>query len=100
MRPAKPYLLHPEAWQEFDTACDWYLQQSPDTYIRFVAAIFDALEDIAHWPQTWPAYLHGTRKFVLAKFPYGVIYREQESSVQILAIAHGHRRPGYWKDRR
>jgi plasmid stabilization system protein ParE len=99
MPPAKPYHFHPEAWQEFETADNWYGQQSPDTSIRFVAAIYDALEDIARWPQTWPAHLHGTRKFVLQKFPYAVIYREKESAVQILAIAHGHRRPGYWKGR-
>jgi plasmid stabilization system protein ParE len=99
MPPAKPYDFHPEAWQEFETADDWYRQQGPDTSIRFVAAIYEALEDIARWPQTWPAYRHSTRKFVLQKFPYAVIYREKELSVQILAIAHGHRRPGYWKDR-
>jgi plasmid stabilization system protein ParE len=64
-----------------------------------VAAIYDALEDIARWPQTWPTYLHRTRRIVLQKFPYAVIYREKMSSVQVLAIAHGHRRPGYWKGR-
>jgi plasmid stabilization system protein ParE len=99
MPPAKPYHFHPEAWHEFETADNWYRRQSPDTSVRFVAAIYDALEDIARWPQTWPAYLHGTRKFLLQKFPYAILYREKESSVQILAIAHGHRRPGYWKDR-
>jgi plasmid stabilization system protein ParE len=99
MHPAKPYHFHPEAWQEFETADRWHREQSPDTSIRFVAAIYDALEDIARWPQTWPASLSGTRRFVLQSFPYSVIYREKESAVQILAIAHGHRRPGYWEDR-
>jgi toxin ParE1/3/4 len=99
MPPAKPYHFHPEAWLEFETADNWYWRQNPDTSIRFVAAISDALEYIARWPRTWPAYLLGTRRFVLQKFPYAVIYREKESAVQILAIAHGHRRPGYWKDR-
>jgi hypothetical protein len=69
MPPAKPYHFHPEAWQEFEAADDWYRQESPDSCIRFVAAIYDALEDIARWPQAWPAYRHGTRKFVLQKFP-------------------------------
>ena len=28
-----------------------------------------------------------------------VIYHERKSVVRILAIAHGHRQPGYWKER-
>jgi len=43
--------------------------------------------------------IHGTRKLVLQRFPYVIVYREKESSVEILAVAHGHRQPGYWKDR-
>ena len=41
----------------------------------------------------------GTRRFVLQRFPFAVTYRERDSGVQILAFAHGHRRPGYWKER-
>jgi plasmid stabilization system protein ParE len=99
MPPAKPYHFHPEAWQEFETAENWYRQQNPTASIGFIAAIYDALEDISRWPRTWPTYQYGTKRFVLQKFPYALIYREKESAVQILAIAHGHRRPGYWKDR-
>jgi plasmid stabilization system protein ParE len=99
MPRVRPYHFHPAAWEEFESADNWYRQRSPDTSIRFVAAIYDALEDIARWPQTWPSYLHSTRRFLLQGFPYAVIYREKESAVQILAIAHGHRQPGYWKDR-
>lgn len=70
------------------------LKQASDSWLRFTS-----LEDIGRWPQTWPDHVHGTRKFVLQRFPCAVIYREKESAVQILAVAHGHRRPGYWKDR-
>ena len=99
MPPAKPYHFHPEAWQEFESADNWYHLRSADTGVRFVAAIYDALENIARWPQTWSAYHQGTRRFVLQEFPYAVIYRDKESAVQILAIAHCHRRPRYWKKR-
>jgi len=50
-------------------------------------------------PRRWPASDLDTRKFVLRRFPYAVIYHERKSVVRILAIAHGHRQPGYWKDR-
>lgn len=36
---------------------------------------------------------------VLRGFPFLLIYRETAASVEILAVAHGRRRPGYWRDR-
>jgi hypothetical protein len=33
------------------------------------------------------------------RFPFAVVYRELPSVIQVLAVAHGHRRPGYWKTR-
>ncbi len=59
-----------------------------------------AVASIAEAPQRWPAGIHGTRKFLLGRFPFAVIYRELPSIIQVLAVAHGHRRPGYWKGRR
>jgi toxin ParE1/3/4 len=99
MPAGKLYHFHPEAWAEFEAAEDWYRQRNSEAAINFLAAIYDGLEDISYWPHAWPEYLHGTRKFVLQQFPYLIVYREKESSVEILAIAHGHRRPGYWKER-
>jgi toxin ParE1/3/4 len=99
MPQSRPYHFHPAAWDEFEAAQKWYRCHDVETSVRFLAAIYDALEDIARWPRIWPEYLHGTRKFVLQKFPYLIVYREKESAVRILAIAHGRRRPGYWKER-
>ncbi len=58
-----------------------------------------AIEKIAEAPNPWPAFLLGTRKFLLYRFPYAVVYRQIPSVIQIVAIAHAHRRPGYWKKR-
>ena len=32
-------------------------------------------------------------------FPYAVIYTERPGVVRVVAVAHTHRRPGYWQDR-
>jgi hypothetical protein len=39
------------------------------------------------------------RKFVLRRFPFLIIYRDLPSTIQIVAVAHGRRRAGYWKGR-
>lgn len=99
MPASKPYHFHPEAWDEFEAAESWYRRRSPDAGLRFLAAVYDALEEVARSPQTWPEYLYGCRKYVLQQFPYAVIYREKETRTEILAISHGHRRPRYWRQR-
>lgn len=35
------------------------------------------------------------RRHSLARFPYTIIYRARHNEVQILAVAHKRRRPGY-----
>lgn len=77
----------------------WYLERSETAANGFIAEIDRAIELIAAMPARWPAGELGTRKFVLARFPYALIYREKLMTVQILAIAHGYRRPHYWEER-
>jgi hypothetical protein len=39
------------------------------------------------------------RKAGLQRFPFNVLYRVAGGAVQILAVAHHRRRPGYWLGR-
>jgi plasmid stabilization system protein ParE len=77
----------------------WYLERSESVAEKFVAELYHAIDLIVGAPQRWPVDEHGVRKFALSKFPYAVIYKEKPAMIQILAVAHGHRRPGYWKER-
>jgi plasmid stabilization system protein ParE len=91
--------FHEAASEEFEAAFDWYLERSPGAAARFASELGRAISSIAEAPQRWSAGIHGTRKFLLRRFPFAVIYRELASIIQVLAIAHEHRRPGYWKGR-
>ena len=88
-----------EASAEYEEALDWYLTRSEASASKFASELAQAIDIIAEAPQRWPAGPHGTRKFLLHRFPFAVVYRELPSTIQILAVAHGHRRPGYWKTR-
>ena len=96
---AKRLDLHPEALEEWKSAVAWYLERNEAAAVNFVADVDQAIELVAASPHRWPMGLHRTRKFVLLRFPFAIVYREREADIQVLAIAHGHRRPGYWKDR-
>jgi plasmid stabilization system protein ParE len=99
MLESKLYRVHPEAWLEIEAADDWYLQRSPEASASFLAAIYDAFGSISEAPQRWPRYLYRTRRFVLHRFPFSVIYLDKPSVVNVVAVAHSKRKPGYWKRR-
>jgi plasmid stabilization system protein ParE len=91
--------FHPDAVEEARAAREWYAARSAAAADRFVAELEHALEQICDGPDQWPKYLHGTRQYTLRRFPYLVLYRQITTAVQVLAVAHARRRPGYWKAR-
>jgi toxin ParE1/3/4 len=98
--PTKSAEFHQEASIEYDSAFDWYLERSPDAALRFDAEVDHALTQIIAAPRRWAAGPHSTRRFLLQQFPFILIYRERSSAeVQIVAVAHTSRKPGYWKQR-
>jgi plasmid stabilization system protein ParE len=99
MAPAAKVAFHPEAIAEFDAAVDWYARRSEQAADDFVRAVNDAVSAIEIRPLMWAEYLYGTRRYVLRHFPFVVVYLLNESRITIVAIAHGRRRPGYWKER-
>jgi toxin ParE1/3/4 len=93
------YHFHPEASEEFEAAEDWYFLRSADASTEFVSEVEAAIEAIAEAPSRWPKHLHGTRRFVLQRFPFSVIYLDDPEIVTFIAVAHAKRKPGYWKGR-
>ena len=92
--------FHQEASAEYDAAFDWYLERSPETALRFDAEVNRALAQIIQAPELWAAGPHSTRRFLLRRFPFTLIYRERASGeIQLVAVAHTSRKPGYWKQR-
>jgi plasmid stabilization system protein ParE len=40
-----------------------------------------------------------SRRYLLRRFPYGIIYQATDEELRIVAVAHHSRRPGYWAKR-
>jgi plasmid stabilization system protein ParE len=97
--PPTPIDVHRLAAREARAARRWYARRSPATAQRFVDELRRAFREIAAAPTRWSPHLHGTRTFRLRKFPYLVVYFDSGSVIQVMAVAHGSRRPGYWRRR-
>lgn len=91
--------FHEEAAREYLAAIDWYFSRNEIVASRFVLQVERAIRLIAEAPGRWPRYSGDIRKFVTRRFPFLVIYREHTDVIQVLAVAHSHRRPGYWMSR-
>jgi|SRR5579863_193525 len=99
MARSKPYRAHPEVWVEIEGADDWYMQRSLDASAAFLAAVYEAFDTVSDAPHRWPKYLHGTRRFLLHRFPFAIVYLDDSDLVTIVAVAHSKRKPGYWRQR-
>jgi len=91
--------FHPAALQEARAAVDWYSRRSRLAAVAFVLELEVALSSITESPARWPSAIGGCRRYVLHRFPFLVIYREHRAAIEVIAVAHARRRPGYWTGR-
>ena len=89
-----------EALEDAESAARWYAERSPVAAVRFSEEVDAAEAAIAAHPDAWPSFDHGTRRYLLRRFPFSVIYDVQPDRILIVAVAHARRRPGYWRPRR
>jgi hypothetical protein len=91
-------LLGP-AQEEIDEAHAYYELQMKGLGFQFLDELFYRMRGIKHHPEAWPPFSHRTRRCLLPKFPYAVIYQLRDDTILIIAISHLHRKPEYWNNR-
>jgi plasmid stabilization system protein ParE len=92
-------IVHPAALDEAGAAAAWSRERSSDAASAFLDEIERAIAAIQQGPERWPSCGRSAHRFLMSKFPFAVGYRIRGMTVEVLAIAHGHRRPGYWRGR-
>lgn len=65
----------------------------------FETEVKRAIERIRIFPEAYPLISDNTRRCLISRFPYGIIYHTKEDSILIIAIMHLHRNPTAWKER-
>ncbi len=84
---------------ELDDAIEYYNLQSNGLGNKFLAEVTETIELINSFPLLWSQNSAHTRKAVLRKFPYNLIYSIYQNKIFIIAVAHQHRNPEYWIER-
>lgn len=91
--------FHPDVAIEVKTSYEWYQNQAGGLGDDFLHELESAYQTIVELPDTWPKFNKHYRRFLLGKFPFSVIYRENNNSIFVVAVMHNSRKPGYWKNR-
>ena len=85
---------------ELDDAIEYYELQLTGLGKKFFSDVIETLELISKFPQLFTQNSDNTRKAVLRKFPYNLIYSLLNNNIYIIAVAHQNRAPEYWIDRK
>jgi plasmid stabilization system protein ParE len=85
---------------ELDEAFDFYLAQGGRSLAdAFLSEVQRVALMVALNPQYGKVLGEPWQCFHLRRFPYSLIYRQQETGIRIVAVAHQHRKPNYWAGR-
>jgi plasmid stabilization system protein ParE len=95
----KPLKYHPAARREIKAAHKWYLRKSVQAADGFYEELLPALDRVHVRPRLYPPHLYGTQRAVLDRYPFSIVYRELLHEIQVIAVAHAKRHPGYWRGR-
>ena len=94
-----PVHLLPEAEREVEQAFWWYERQQTGLGLEFLLAFEAAVESLRRLPEGHEIVALRTRKALLRRFPYLVLYALEEERIVITAVFHGRRDPQRWSDR-
>jgi len=89
----------PEASAELYEAADYYESKQEGLGRRFRYEVLEVCGFIVQQPLLWRERGGGYRRVNCPVFPYYIAYFIRGDLIVVAAVAHGHRRPGYWKQR-
>ena len=84
---------------ELDESVEYYNREIAGLGIKFLEEVLRGIDLIANYPEAWPQISDRTRRCKINRFPFGIIYQNRGDEILIVAIAHFHRKPGYWNER-
>jgi ParE-like toxin of type II ParDE toxin-antitoxin system len=97
----KPVRTSAPAGTEFSEAVLWYESRRSGLGGEFFDQVVATMSLISANPEIGTAISGDgrTRRILVPRFPYQVVYRLRPSDIVIVAIAHLKRHPGYWANR-
>ncbi len=94
------YFFHPAAESEYLESLAYYESKRPGLGALYLAEFEQIINIVCETPHRYPVEMKpDVRRIKMKKFPFTILFRESNNSVQVLAVAHKRRRPQYWLGR-
>ncbi len=92
-------VVRPEAEEEMTEAFEWYEGRVLGLGYEFLLCVEAVFQSIRRSPQHY-RHVHGNvRRALTRRFPYEVLFIEDEERVIVLAVFHAKRNPKSWQER-
>ena len=88
--------FHPEAEAEFEEAVAFYEDHKENLGLDFAVEVREAIERALAMPLAWIQIEPGIRRVLVHRFPFAVLYAENDGGLFVLAVMHLRRAPNYW----
>src|SRR5262245_32801894 len=96
----KRIIFHPEAKAEFEDAIRFIKKRRRGWDKFFRDEVVSGMKMIQTTTEGYPRVAEkAARKYSLKRFPYLLIYVEGDQRIELIAVSHTSRRPGYWLER-
>lgn len=87
------------ARRELREAAQYYERQVAGLGFAFAAEVERTVAITRENPNIGSPVWRHSRRAIVRRFPYSVFYRSLVNKLFIVAVAHHHRRPNYWRIR-
>ena len=92
-------IFHPDAEAELAEATQRYDNARDGLGREFETAVELRINEVVRDPSSWPQVKRTVRRVRILRFPYDLLFKEEQDTLFIIALFHHHRQPGYWWDR-
>ncbi len=90
---------HPEADGELTAAFEYYEKRVRGLGHDFLDEFEHGIAQIQRNPEAYSILRKTTRRYLLRRFPYGLVYQIRSDGLYLIAVMHLKRRPFYWQSR-
>ena len=92
--------FHPDAEEEFNSVIDYYEGCQKNLGLDFAYEVHQTIQRVLEFPTAWQSIDGDIRRCLTNRFPFGVIYYQNDDKIIILAIMQLQKEPDYWKKRK
>ncbi len=87
------------ALREMREAAQWYNRQEAGVGEEFLTEVDRAIDRFMFDPPARPTAGRDVYRHPVDRFPFDLLYRIRPEQIEIVAVAHHSRKPGYWQRR-